>query len=120
MTDILRERITDLDVIERALTQIEPDPSGEATADELAWMDRGACLDTSPHLFFIRTGETYSREVRAICDGCPVRELCLEWALRNDAEQVDMYITKPQGFFGGKTPNQRLRILKERRKEAQQ
>ena len=50
------------------------------------WRAAGACLGADPDLFFpIAVGEAASTQVaRAlrICDGCPVRQQCLDFAMR--------------------------------------
>jgi WhiB family redox-sensing transcriptional regulator len=70
-----------------------------------AWMDDGLCAQTDPALFFPESGES-PRLARSICAECPVRDLCLAWALDHDERF---------GIFGGTTPAERKKIRKEQR-----
>lgn len=71
----------------------------------LEWMDRSACLDSDPELFFPegRYQEAWIKEAKAVCRSCPVRELCLERALDNKEEF---------GVFGGTTLADRRRMVR--------
>ncbi|MGW1627317.1 WhiB family transcriptional regulator [Streptomyces sp. NPDC002172] len=68
----------------------------------MSWRERAACRDVDPDLFFpIGTaGLTLVQidEAKAVCARCPVRELCLQWAL--DVGQVE-------GIWGGTTESER-------------
>jgi WhiB family redox-sensing transcriptional regulator len=48
------------------------------------WLDRAACRDVDPELFFtVGTGVLAERQVtraKAVCRRCPVRAECLGWA----------------------------------------
>jgi WhiB family redox-sensing transcriptional regulator len=74
------------------------------------WRAAGACLAADPELFFPLGAGTAaapdtSRALR-ICDGCPVKRQCLEFAMQtNEAE----------GIWGGTTPEERVRVLRGRR-----
>jgi hypothetical protein len=64
-----------------------------------------SCRGADPALFF---PEDYGlgrraqiEEARALCSACPVRALCLEWAVA---------ITDLEGVWAGTTPPQRRRI----------
>lgn len=50
------------------------------------WRDRAACRREDPDLFFpIGTSGPallQTEQAKAVCRRCPVREQCLEWALR--------------------------------------
>ena len=46
------------------------------------WRDRAACIGADPDLFFPQRGES-AEPAREICARCPVREACLDDALRN-------------------------------------
>lgn len=56
---------------------------------------KAACRDADPELFFAPEGERaadrVNREYEAtrICRGCPVRNICLEWA--SDAQVVGFW-----------------------------
>ncbi len=71
---------------------------------DLSWRRDAACRHEEPELFF--PGEkTLDPHVwdapRAVCEACPVRDACLEYAL--DAGE-------PHGMFGGLTPEERHKI----------
>ena len=53
--------------------------------DELpAWMPRGACVGAAnPDLWYPERGQS-ANPAKRICARCPVREECLEWALKNE------------------------------------
>lgn len=50
-----------------------------------AWRDRAACLGLDVNMFYPERGDA-TEEARAICHGCPVREDCLDWALRHEPD----------------------------------
>jgi WhiB family redox-sensing transcriptional regulator len=65
------------------------------------WMDRGACRGEPIETFFAgRGGEAYER-ARRLCDRCPVRPQCAEYAV------VDPLIL---GWWGGMSERERQRI----------
>lgn len=72
---------------------------------ELDWMARGLCANVPPSTFFPSDGVGVE-VARKICASCPVRELCLEYAL---AERID------HGVWGGCSERERRRIQKRRR-----
>jgi WhiB family transcriptional regulator, redox-sensing transcriptional regulator len=71
-----------------------------------AWSERAACVGLPTELF-VPDGfkESPTREARAICDACPVKNDCLETALR-DSSLV--------GLWGGTTPRVRDAIRRRR------
>ena len=73
------------------------------------WRAASACLTADPDLFFpIAAGTALNKQVsRAllICDGCPVRRQCLDFA-RQTGEQ--------DGIWGGTTPEERTRARRAR------
>lgn len=71
---------------------------------ELAWQEDGICKQTDPEAFFPEQGGSVEAP-KAICEGCPVREACLQYALDND-EQF--------GIWGGLTRRERIQLLKSR------
>lgn len=73
--------------------------------DRPDWMADGACRGINPNLFFPERGAPVAAAQR-ICDSCPVRTPCAEYAL-------DQHIT--HGIWGGLTGRQRIRITKTRR-----
>jgi len=82
------------------LSVAPPDPDSET-----AWMADGNCRLHPPSTFFPSDGVGVDR-ARKICKGCPVGELCLEYALENRIEH---------GVWGGCSERERRRILKRRR-----
>jgi WhiB family redox-sensing transcriptional regulator len=69
------------------------------------WQARGACRGCNPEIFFPERGES-TREAKAICRGCGVREECLEYALA----AVEKF-----GIWGGLSERERRRIRRQRR-----
>jgi WhiB family redox-sensing transcriptional regulator len=73
------------------------------------WRQRAACRDEDPELFFpvsdIGLGARQADQAKAVCDRCPVRAQCLEYALDNGLDY---------GIFGGTTEAERREL---RRKE---
>ncbi|HEY0934144.1 MAG TPA: WhiB family transcriptional regulator [Trebonia sp.] len=73
------------------------------------WRAAGACLAADPDLFFsVAAGTAVDNEnTRAlrICDNCPVKRQCLDFALRNG---------EVSGIWGGTTPDERVRVLRAR------
>lgn len=76
------------------------------------WQDRAVCAVTpdANAIWFHKTGNY--REARRLCNGCPVRMACLEWELAIEASAPSVLIP---GMFGGKSPRERSKILKQRR-----
>jgi len=73
---------------------------------DTSWMARGKCAVEPPETFFPSDGVGVIK-ARRICETCPVKEACLEYALAN---RVD------HGVWGATSERQRRRILKERRR----
>jgi WhiB family redox-sensing transcriptional regulator len=63
------------------------------------WRSRAACQHTDPELFFpdCTAGPVIDR-AKQICDACPVRARCLDWALSHGAAV---------GIWGGRTEAER-------------
>ncbi|GGQ66248.1 WhiB family transcriptional regulator [Kitasatospora griseola] len=87
--------------------EVVPSPDGNLTG--------AACRGMNPDLFYAeadpddteldpRWAEFATRRAKAVCAGCPVREMCLALALRRG---------EPHGVFGGLTADER-RLLKRR------
>jgi WhiB family redox-sensing transcriptional regulator len=68
------------------------------------WVRWAECAGVDPDLFFPERGAT-TRQAKAVCAGCPVREGCLEFALAS----VEKF-----GIWGGKSERER-RILRRRK-----
>lgn len=69
------------------------------------WMAEGKCREVHPSTFFPSDGVGVDL-ARRICAECPVRAMCLEYALRN---RID------HGVWGGTSERERRRILRQRR-----
>ncbi len=73
------------------------------------WQQLGACRTDSPERFFAPAGERPSARARReaaakqVCAGCPVRQECLDWALRT---------REPYGVWGGTSPEERAGMLR--------
>lgn len=50
-----------------------------------SWMAGAACADTDPNLFFNGGGPVPS-VIRKMCEACPEREQCLDYALRHNVD----------------------------------
>jgi WhiB family transcriptional regulator, redox-sensing transcriptional regulator len=70
------------------------------------WADRANCLTVDPDLFFPSKGGT-PRWALAVCEHCPVKPECLEWALLAEESTTSRY-----GIWGGATPAQRDTIAR--------
>ena len=70
--------------------------------EERPWMVFAACRDEDPDLFFAATKDL-TRQALAICDICPVKEDCLQYAL----EARERF-----GVWGGTTEKQRRKIVR--------
>lgn len=82
-----------------------------------AWYARAACLEANTEIFFAfgsdgvgRTAEACetTKAAKAVCEGCPVKSDCLEWALSNESS----------GVWGGTTAYERRRIREKRAEQA--
>lgn len=71
------------------------------------WMARGNCRDEPPSMFFPSDGVGVEL-ARRVCETCPVKSPCLEYALRNSIDH---------GVWGGASERERRRIARRRRNE---
>lgn len=78
----------------RAVAPLDPDD----------WRVDALCAQTDPDAFFPDKGGS-TRDAKAICARCEVREQCLEWALANDVRF---------GIFGGLSERERRQLKRER------
>jgi WhiB family transcriptional regulator, redox-sensing transcriptional regulator len=76
--------------------QFDEDPAG----DEDQWQERALCAQTVPEAFFPEKGGS-TREAKRICQGCEVKDACLEYALANDERF---------GIWGGLSERERRRL----------
>ena len=69
------------------------------TPKDEPWMADAVCTSTDPDLFFPERGERAKyAAAKAICETCPVRITCLQWALDTN---------EPYGIYGGTTERDR-------------
>lgn len=80
-----------------------------AVRTEEVWQTRAACRGPHASVFFPpsqgeRRDDRWERErlAKAICTRCPVRQPCLDYALR---------IREPHGIWGGMNEAERRRLL---------
>ncbi|MEU1348284.1 WhiB family transcriptional regulator [Streptomyces sp. NPDC005775] len=77
------------------------------------WRTHAACRDEDPDLFFPigSTGPALvqTEDAKAVCQGCPVREQCLRWALENGQDA---------GVWGGLGENERRALKRRSRRQA--
>ena len=80
------------------------------------WQDVSACKGMDPTLFFgpehpetVKEKRDREEAAKAVCDTCPVKQACLEYALTN---------RERDGVWGGATERERRRIIRQRRKTA--
>ncbi|BBX35478.1 transcriptional regulator WhiB2 [Mycolicibacterium mageritense] len=70
-----------------------------ATEDD-QWQERALCAQTDPEAFFPEKGGS-TREAKRICQGCEVKDACLEYALAHDERF---------GIWGGLSERERRRL----------
>ena len=68
------------------------------------WQLAANCLGVDPDLFFLERGAS-TKEAKAVCQGCEVRDDCLEYALVNGEKF---------GIWGGLSERERRRIRRQR------
>lgn len=73
----------------------EPEP---LSADQ--WQEQALCAQTDPEAFFPEKGGS-TREAKKICQGCEVRDECLDYALAHDERF---------GIWGGLSERERRRL----------
>lgn len=72
------------------------------------WRHNAACRGIDPDIFYPADDDP-GDEAKAICQVCPVRTPCLEWALST---------REKEGIWGGATERERRRLIRQRRKSA--
>jgi WhiB family redox-sensing transcriptional regulator len=72
------------------------------------WMADAVCAQTDPEAFFPEKGGS-TAEAKRVCVSCPVREICLEWALAK---------RERFGILGGKSERERRKIEQQRKAAA--
>ncbi len=64
------------------------------------WQKDASCRGTDPELFFPDKGKP-QREAKIVCNGCPVKAECLDYAIKNGEKF---------GIWGGMSERERRRI----------
>jgi WhiB family transcriptional regulator, redox-sensing transcriptional regulator len=71
----------------------------------MEWLDHAACRGADPELFFPATDTSAARAqveaAKKVCRRCPVRGICLSWAVDSEQEA---------GIWGGTTEVERRRL----------
>jgi WhiB family transcriptional regulator, redox-sensing transcriptional regulator len=78
------------------------DPTASEPEGPYAWMDRSACRDADPELFFPKVGGK-TKAAKRICAVCPVQAECDAFVQATQPGREDDH-----GVFAGKNPRQRL------------
>ena len=66
-------------------------------------MDYAACATTDPELWFPELDSLWRvAQAKKICEKCPVKTECLEYAIRNKFKD---------GIWGGLSPTERHRLM---------
>jgi WhiB family redox-sensing transcriptional regulator len=77
--------------------------------EQFAWAEFAACKDEDPELFFpvseVGPGARQVAQAKAVCARCPVREICLGFALDEGLDH---------GVFGGQTADERRKLTRTR------
>ena len=81
-----------------------PEKAPKTPEEKMDWMTLAACRGIGSELFF-QTEEVDIEIAKQICDLCPVRKLCLEYAMSNRIEH---------GVWGGMSEVERNRIARKR------
>ena len=75
-----------------------------------SWRDQARCRGVDPQVFHPAEEDEAAADVaKAICEQCPGREPCLEFAI--SAREKD-------GVWGGLTARERRRLVRQRRRTA--
>jgi WhiB family redox-sensing transcriptional regulator len=83
---------------------VETEVGIEPVEPEESWQNYANCLGVDPDLFFPERGAS-TKEAKAVCRACVVREDCLEYALEN---------SEKFGIWGGLSERERRRLRRAR------
>lgn len=72
------------------------------------WYGEALCAQVDPERFYPEKGGS-TRDAKKVCASCPVRELCLEYALDNEERF---------GVWGGVTERVRRELVRQRKAAA--
>lgn len=73
------------------------------------WRERAACYRKGNAIFFVGRGQD-TRPAKEVCKQCSIRELCLEYALRNEERH---------GIWGGTSERERRVMRRLRRMDTE-
>jgi WhiB family redox-sensing transcriptional regulator len=74
------------------------------------WRDQARCRGIDPQVFHpAEDDEVGAAAAKEICEVCPVREPCLEFAIST---------REKDGVWGGLTARERRRLIRQRRRSA--
>jgi WhiB family transcriptional regulator, redox-sensing transcriptional regulator len=76
-------------------------PNTHHAADDNYWMGDALCRSVDPNLWYPEKGLAGVAKAKQICDACPVRRECLEYAMKTN---------EPHGIWGGMSTYERLRL----------
>lgn len=82
------------------LTLVQNDFDALIGVPDDQWQEKALCAQTDPEAFFPEKGGS-TREAKRICQGCEVKDECLESALANDERF---------GIWGGLSERERRRL----------
>lgn len=84
-----------------------PELVEEMPSEEESWQAFANCLGVEPDLFFPERGAS-TTEAKAVCEGCVVKNDCLEYALANGEKF---------GIWGGTSERERRTIRRNRARQ---
>jgi WhiB family transcriptional regulator, redox-sensing transcriptional regulator len=79
---------------------VTPQIPAMLTPEDDLWQEKALCAQTDPEAFFPEKGGS-TREAKRICQGCEVRDACLDYALAHDERF---------GIWGGLSERERRRL----------
>jgi WhiB family redox-sensing transcriptional regulator len=91
---------------------LNPARTAEEVTRQVAnsWRYLGQCRGSDPDVFYPPSEDDFEAQAaKAICQSCPVRQPCLEFALST---------REKHGVWGGLTERERRRVLRQRRRSA--
>lgn len=79
-----------------------PTDIGEQPTNPESWRSKAACRSLPDSMFFL-AGDDFAgmKRAKAVCEECPVKDPCLEFAILTN---------QSLGIWGGTTPNERRQI----------
>jgi WhiB family redox-sensing transcriptional regulator len=74
-------------------------------------MDEAGCVDTDPELWFPELDSLWKiSQAKSICDRCPVKSECLDYAIDNKMRE---------GIWGGMSPTERNLLVRRMKRRSQ-